>query len=94
MSLHLKLFIPVLLLLAAISATFHFYWLPNYISLEINGQYKTEQAYTDLLGTALIPDLLNSDLAKIHATLDQVLLSPQLPIHCRTDSHGKARSQP
>ena len=73
MSLHLKLFIPVLLLLVAISATFHFYWLPNYISLEIKGQQKTERAYIDLLGTALIPDLINNDLAKIHTTLDHVL---------------------
>lgn len=73
MSLHLKLFIPVLLLLVAISATIHFYWLPNYLALEIEGQQKTEHAYTDLLGSALIPDLINSDLAKIHATLDHVL---------------------
>ncbi len=73
MNLHLKLFIPALLLLIVISATIHFYWLPDYLALEIKDQQKTEDAYTDLLGTMLIPDLLNSDLAKIHTTLDQVL---------------------
>ena len=73
MNLHIKLFIPALLLLVVISTTLHFYWLPNYLELEIQDQQKTEYAYTDLLGTALIPDLLISDLAKIHTTLDHVL---------------------
>ncbi len=73
MNLHLKLFIPVFLLLLAISVIMHFYWLPDYLALEIKDQQKTEHAYTDLLGTTLTPDLLNNDLAKIHATLDHVL---------------------
>ena len=73
MNLHLKLFIPVFLLLLTISVIMHFYWLPDYLALEIKDQQKTEHAYTDLLGTTLTPDLLNNDLAKIHATLDHVL---------------------
>lgn len=73
MNLHFKLFIPVLLLLVAMASTMHFYWPPNYLALDIKGQQKTEHAYADLLGIALIPDLINNDLAKIHATLDHVL---------------------
>ena len=73
MNLHFKLFIPVLLLLVAIASTMHFYWLPNYLALEIDDQQKTEHAYAGLLGIALIPDLINNDLAKIHTTLDHVL---------------------
>ncbi len=73
MNLHLKLFIPTLLLLAAIATTIHFYWLPDYLTLEIEEQEKYELSFADLLGTALVPDLLNNDLAITHSTLDQVL---------------------
>lgn len=75
MNLNIKLFLPVFLLLAAIAATMHFYWLPNYIELEIDGQQKNERAFVELLGTTLVPDLLNNDLAKTYATLDNVLNS-------------------
>ena len=75
MSLRLKLFLPAFLLLAAIAAIIHFYWLPNYLVLEIEDQQKSELVFTELLGTALMPDLLNNDFAKIHATLDRVLES-------------------
>lgn len=73
MSLRLKLFLPVFLLLTIIAVTMHFYWLPNYLAIEIQDQEKSEKTYIDLLGTTLIPDLLNSDLAKVHSTLDRVL---------------------
>jgi PAS domain S-box-containing protein len=75
MNLHFKLFLPAFLLLAAIVATIHFYWLPNYLVLEIEGQQKNERTFVELLGTTLIPDLLNNDLAKTHATLHNVLES-------------------
>ncbi|MBT8119425.1 MAG: PAS domain S-box protein [Gammaproteobacteria bacterium] len=73
MNLHIKLFLPVFLLIAAIAATMHYYWLPNYLALEIERQHNNELTFTDLLGTALVPDLLKNDLAEAHATLDRVL---------------------
>lgn len=73
MSLRLKLFLPVFILLTTIAVAMHFYWLPNYLAIEIQDQEKSEKTYINLLGTTLIPDLLNSDLAKVHSTLNRVL---------------------
>jgi PAS domain S-box-containing protein len=73
MNLNVKLFLPAFILLATIAATVHFYWLPNYLKLEIESQLKNEQTFVELLGTTLVPDLLNNDLAKTHATLNSVM---------------------
>ena len=73
MNLRVKLFLPAFLLLIAIASVIHFYWLPNYLALEIEDQQKSEDTFADLLGMTLVPDLLNNDFAKTHNTLDRVL---------------------
>ncbi len=73
MNINVKLFVPAFILLATIAATVHFYWLPNYLKLEIESQLKNEQTFVELLGTTLVPDLLNNDLAITHATLNNVM---------------------
>ena len=72
MNLNFKLFLPALLLLSTIAATIHFYWLPNYLELDIKNEIENERNFMELLGTTLVPDLLNGDLAKTHATLNSV----------------------
>jgi PAS domain S-box-containing protein len=75
MNLHFKLILPALLMLGIIVVTTHFYWLPNYFEIEAEEQIKNEHSFVSLLGTALVPDLINDDLAKTHATLDTVIES-------------------
>lgn len=77
MNLQLKLFLPTFLLFIGIAAAMHFYWLPNYIAFEEEHQIESEQSFIDVLNTALLPDLLNNDLAKTHSTLDNVLADRQ-----------------
>ncbi|MDX2425311.1 MAG: response regulator [Cycloclasticus sp.] len=77
MNLQLKLFLPTFLLFIGIAAAMHFYWLPNYIAFEEEHQIESEQSFIDVLNTALLPDLLNNDLAKTHSTLDKVLADRQ-----------------
>lgn len=73
MRLSFKLFLPVALLFMILAACMHFYWLPNYIKLDIESLKTNEQDFISLLSTTLVPDLLANDLAKTHATLDQLL---------------------
>ena len=73
MNLHVKLFLPTLLLLVVIAAIIHFYWLPSYLKSDYEEHIKSERVFIELLGTSLTPDLLNNDLASIHASLDDVL---------------------
>jgi diguanylate cyclase (GGDEF)-like protein/PAS domain S-box-containing protein len=75
MGLRLKLIVPALVLLAAVTALVHFYWLPNYLNSEIEQQLDHERAYIKLLGDILTADLLSNDLSETHGTLDRVLAS-------------------
>jgi PAS domain S-box-containing protein len=77
MNLQLKLFLPTFLLFISIATAMHFYWLPNYIAFEEEHQIEAEQSFIEVLNTALLPDLLNNDLAKTHSTLDKVLADRQ-----------------
>ncbi|MEH6502885.1 MAG: response regulator [Cycloclasticus sp.] len=77
MNLPLKLFLPTFLLFISIATAMHFYWLPNYIAFEEEHQIEAEQSFIDVLNTALLPDLLNNDLAKTHSTLNKVLADRQ-----------------
>jgi diguanylate cyclase (GGDEF)-like protein len=73
MGIRLKLFVPMLLLILAISLMIHFYWLPNYLKDEREKFIVNETHYIGLLSTALIPGLLTNDISQIHATLRRVL---------------------
>ncbi len=73
MNLHLKLFIPVFLLLVVVSLTTHYYWFSDYLAIETETQKEQEHSFVDFLGTALTADLLNNDFAKTNTTLDSVL---------------------
>ena len=73
MSLRLKLLLPSLAVFLVIAIVMHFYWLPRYLEHEYTEQLKNEQGYLQLLETALIPDLINNDFAKVYETLDRVL---------------------
>lgn len=73
MNLRLKLILPFALLLAAVYAYSSLYMIPNYVELAKSKQLEQESTYIDLLSTALLPDLLESDLANVYSTLDTVL---------------------
>ena len=73
MNLRLKLILPFALLLAAVYAYSSLYMIPNYVELTKSKQLEQESTYIDLLSTALLPDLLESDLANVYNTLDTVL---------------------
>lgn len=73
MNLHLKLILPFALLLAAVYAYSSLYMIPSYVELAKTKQLEQESTYIDLLSTALLPDLFESDLANIYNTLDTVL---------------------
>ena len=73
MNLRLKLILPFALLLAAVYAYSSLYMIPSYVELAKNKQLEQESTYIDLLSTALLPDLLESDLANVYSTLDTVL---------------------
>lgn len=73
MNLRLKLILPFALLLAAVFAYSSLYMIPSYVELAKSKQIEQESTYIDLLSTALIPDLLESDLANVYSTLDTVL---------------------
>lgn len=73
MNLRLKLILPFALLLAAVYAYSSLYMIPSYIDLAKSKQLEQESTYVDLLSTALLPDLLESDLANVYSTLDTVL---------------------
>lgn len=73
MNLRLKLILPFALLLAAVFAYSSLYMIPSYVELAKRKQIEQESTYIDLLSTALIPDLLESDLANVYSTLDTVL---------------------
>jgi two-component system sensor histidine kinase EvgS len=72
MSLRLKLLLPFLLLFASAAAFLHLLWLPNAVAHKTVERNASEYDYLELLATALAPDLLVGDLAKVHATLDEV----------------------
>jgi diguanylate cyclase (GGDEF)-like protein/PAS domain S-box-containing protein len=73
MNLRLKLILPFALLLAAVYAYSSLYMIPSYVELAKSKQIEQESTYIDLLSTALLPDLLESDLANVYSTLDTVL---------------------
>ncbi|MBQ0723873.1 MAG: response regulator [Cycloclasticus sp.] len=77
MNLQLKLFLPTFLLFASLATTMHFYWIPNYKALETSHQLEAEQSFIEVLSIALVPDLLNNDLAKTHNTLGIILADRQ-----------------
>ena len=73
MNLRLKLILPFALLLAIVYACSSLYLIPSYNELAKSKQIEQESTYIDLLSTALLPDLLESDLANVYNTLDTVL---------------------
>lgn len=75
MGIRLKLFVPMLLLILAVSLMLHFYWLPNYLKGERESFVKNEIFYIELLSTALTPGLLTNDISQIHSTLNRVLVN-------------------
>lgn len=77
MNLQLKLFLPTFLLFASLATAMHFYWIPNYKAHETAHRIKDEQSFIKVLSTALVPDILNNDLAKNHNTLGIILTDRQ-----------------
>lgn len=73
MSLRIKLLLPFVIFLVCSLLFLQFVWLPAYIKYEENDLLRQEQYYLELLSTALLPDLLTGDLAKIHNTLDSIV---------------------
>lgn len=73
MGLRLKLLLPFVLLLATVFLYSNFFMVPQYVQLIKANKIEEESTYVDLLSTALLPDLLESDLANVYATLDRVL---------------------
>lgn len=73
MGLRLKLLLPFVLLLATVFLYSNLFMVPQYVQLVKANKIKEESTYVDLLSTALLPDLLESDLANVYATLDRVL---------------------
>lgn len=67
-----KFVIVILGIAISVSSLIHFYWMPNYISVETEHQIKDEQYHVSLLSSALAPDLLANDLAKLHHALDDI----------------------
>ncbi|MGB1009329.1 MAG: diguanylate cyclase [Thiolinea sp.] len=73
MNLRIKLLLPFVLLLATVFSYSTFVMIPSYIELIKNTKIEQESTYIDLLSTALLPDLLESDLANMYTTLNNVL---------------------
>ncbi len=73
MTFRAKFLIPYLLFLIGVYVVSKWVWLPAYTNFEYKVQMKMETLYLEILGTALIPDLLAGDYAKIHETLNDVL---------------------
>ena len=73
MNLCLKLILPFVLLLAAVYTYSSLYAVPSYVELAKGKQLEQESTYIDLLSTALLPDLLEGDLANVYSTLNTVL---------------------
>jgi len=72
MSIRFKLLLPLVLAVVSLSLIFHLYWLPGYVLDEEDNIRQQEIAYIEALGASLVPSLLASDLAQIHATLDSI----------------------
>ncbi len=72
MNLHIKLLFPFFFLFLSVIILLRLVWLPSYISYEKKMQRMLEAEYLDLLGTALAPDLIVGDLARVHGTLDKI----------------------
>jgi PAS domain S-box-containing protein len=73
MSLRIKLLLPFVIFLVCSLLFLQFVWLPTYMKYEEKDLQRQEQSYLELLSTALLPDLLTGDLAKIHNTLDSIV---------------------
>ncbi len=71
MSLRLKLFLPLLIMLLLLIAVLHFYWLPSF-SDHTEQAVVSEQHHTlQTLAAAVPPLLLSGDLAELHVLLDE-----------------------
>jgi PAS domain S-box-containing protein len=73
MSLRLKLLLPFVFLVVCAAAFLYCVWLPDYLVYQEKNFKEQEKDYIELLSTTLLPDLLVGDLAKVYATLDDVL---------------------
>ena len=73
MNLRVKLLLPFILLLATVFVYSTFIMVPSYVELIKNSKIEQESTYIDLLSTAVLPDLLESDLANMYTTLNKVL---------------------
>ena len=73
MNLRAKLLLPFMILLAIVFVYSKFVMVPNYITLIKDSKIEQESTYVDLLSSAVLPDLLESDLANLYSTLNKVL---------------------
>lgn len=73
MGLRAKLFIPMLMLMLIVASLIHFYWLPNYLEFARKNHVANENAYIELLSTALTPSILTNDIAQAYLTLNRVM---------------------
>ncbi len=70
MSLRLKLFLPLLIILLLLIAVLHFYWLPSF-SDHTEQAIVSEQNHTlQTLSAAVLPLMLSGDLAELYVLLD------------------------
>ena len=70
MSIRVKLLLPFVLLMVAVGLLLYAWWLPRLVQEQVSARRNDDQTYLQLLATALAPDILVSDLGKVHATLD------------------------
>lgn len=73
MTLRFKLLLPLFLLLTVVYMYSNYVVVPNYVELIKSSKIAEEESYIDLLSSAIMPDLLESDLANMYDTLNKVL---------------------
>ena len=73
MTLRFKLLFPLFLLLTVAFMYSNYFVIPSYVQLIESSKIEEEESYIDLLSRAILPDLLESDLANMYDTLNKVL---------------------
>lgn len=73
MTLRFKLLFPLFLLLTVVFMYSTYVVVPSYVKLIEHSKIEEEESYVDLLSSAILPDLLESDLANMYDTLNKVL---------------------
>lgn len=75
MKLQSKLLMPVLIGVAILTVIVHFYWGPSLLKDKRQLLLDQHSEVLDILAQGLVPSLLSGDLATLHATLDQQMVT-------------------